>query len=241
MDKAMKKAPFLEEEKEDEQTAWQQFRSLWLSRVVLVIAFFASIALIIASLEQAHASKQASIRYLFTFGDSLSSTSFDIHGLAPTLSNRFGNPPYPGKTTVSGPNWIGYLVQTLTPPTVLSYNLAFGGSVVDGSLVPPPGTVYNFNNATDDFLHYFPPTKLPWNGDNSVFVAWWGINDILRSFKADFDLASHYEEVMEVYFFQLERMYQAGATTFLLLDIHGKLTSLGAICGGDTADEHEQT
>lgn len=124
------------------------------------------------------------LRFAFSFGDSYTQTEFNISSTKPSPSNIFGNPPYPGITTDNGPNWIEWIVQELAPPITLSYDFAFSGSVVDGSLVAPfIPSVSTLINQTDVFVKTLAnpkPSFAPWTSENSVFAFWFGVSSIAR-------------------------------------------------------------
>ncbi|TGO65555.1 hypothetical protein BELL_1007g00010 [Botrytis elliptica] len=113
----------------------------------------------------------ADAKYLFSFGDSYSETGFDVTSTQPSATNPFGNPAFPGYTTDNGINWIGHLVETYNSSLILSYNFAYGGAVVDASIVAPyEDTVLTLVNQTAEFVdHLSPaPTDAPWTADNSL-------------------------------------------------------------------------
>lgn len=192
-------------------------------RFVLFAVFLVTIVFIITALKASHARDISSRRYLFTFGDSYTSTSFTVNGLLPSPENPFGNPPYPGQTTVSGPNWVGNLIHDLSPPATLSYNFAFGGSVIDSAFIPSAKSLYNFVNATEVFVSLFNPQKvnIPWTGTNSAFMYWFGINDILRTFDVrDETMESLFEKIIGSYYRQAGRAYALGGRRFIFMGMH---------------------
>src|SRR5690242_18177297 len=79
----------------------------------------------------------SSVKHFFVFGDSYTQTGFNPNSTQPSLSNPFGNPPYPGWTSSNGPNWVGFLTTTYNASKLLTYNLAYGGATVDSALVTP--------------------------------------------------------------------------------------------------------
>ncbi|KAI9492836.1 hypothetical protein BDB00DRAFT_929458 [Zychaea mexicana] len=90
-------------------------------------------------------------------------------------------------TTAHGPNWIQYLTncyqglpQNCRPQL---FDVAFGGSTVDRSLVAP---AYDFIKDLDQQIsnwdQYVRP-KVEWSPDTTLTVLWFGINDVTRAVK----------------------------------------------------------
>ncbi|TEY68313.1 hypothetical protein BOTCAL_0120g00100 [Botryotinia calthae] len=162
----------------------------------------------------------AGAKYLFSFGDSYSETGFDVTSTQPSAANPFGNPAFPGYTTDNGINWIGHLVETYNSSLLLSYNFAYGGAVVDASIVAPyEDTVLTLVDQTAEFVDNLSPapTDVPWTADNSLFAFWLGVNDIGNSYW----LANETDVVTAIfdsYFTQVQRVYDAGGRNFLFLN-----------------------
>ncbi|APA08891.1 hypothetical protein SS1G_02708 [Sclerotinia sclerotiorum 1980 UF-70] len=159
-------------------------------------------------------------KYLFSFGDSYSQTGFEITGTKPSAANPIGNPAFPGWTTDNGINWIGHLVETYNSSLILSYNLAYGGAVVDASIVTPyEPTVLTFVNQTAEFIDNLSPapTDVTWTADNSLFALWFGVNDIGNSYwlSNETDVIS---AIFDSYFAHAKILYDAGARNFLFLN-----------------------
>jgi hypothetical protein len=94
-------------------------------------------------------------------GDSLSSIEYDVNGAYPDEKNPIGNPPYPGTTTSGGANWVGYLATKYNDSTILAYDYAQSGGVVqwvDGQVnqlfLPRAGQKPNY---------------APWSSNDSLF------------------------------------------------------------------------
>ncbi|KAM0135597.1 hypothetical protein ACHAO1_004951 [Botrytis cinerea] len=162
----------------------------------------------------------ADAKYLFSFGDSYSQTGFDVTSTPPSAANPFGNPAFPGYTTDNGINWIGHLVETYNSSLLLSYNFAYGGAVVDASIVAPyEDTVLTLVDQTAEFVDNLSPapTDVPWTADNSLFAFWLGVNDIGNSYW----LANETDVITAIfdsYFTQVQRVYDAGGRNFLFLN-----------------------
>ena len=108
-------------------------------------------------------------------------------GTQPSAANPLGNPPYPGDTSSNGPNWVDYLTTTYNQSFVETYNFAFGGATVDSSLVAQYlPTVLDFvQQVNDEFVpHYVQTNTIGWNSSNSLFSAFFGINDVGNSYAA---------------------------------------------------------
>ena len=127
---------------------------------------------------------------------------------------------WPGYTTDNGINWIGHLVETYNSSLLLSYNFAYGGAVVDASIVAPyEDTVLTLVDQTAEFVDNLSPapTDVPWTADNSLFAFWLGVNDIGNSYW----LANETDVITAIfdsYFTQVQRVYDAGGRNFLFLN-----------------------
>ena len=159
-------------------------------------------------------------------GDSYSGTGFDSSGPHPSPGNPFGNPDYPGHTTagLGQVNWIDILVHDRAPANTLCYNFAWTGATVTRSPGDPPvGSYYTFTDQVEEFQQVESATS--WNGNNSLIVSWFGVNDIALNtlfnikFKNDASSANGYNGVASPYFEQLSILYDAGARDFLILDV----------------------
>jgi phospholipase/lecithinase/hemolysin len=121
-------------------------------------------------------------------GDSYTQTGFNPDGILPTLDNPFGNPPYPGWTSTGGENWVGYVATKYNKSSILTYNYAYGGAVINASLVTPwrPDLLH----LTDQVAQFLAgagkkPTSTPWTSRNALFSVFIGINDIGNSWYLD--------------------------------------------------------
>ncbi|KAL8963916.1 MAG: hypothetical protein Q9183_004849 [Haloplaca sp. 2 TL-2023] len=126
------------------------------------------------------------LEHLFTFGDSYTSTSFNIRGTQPNEENPLGNPPYPGSTSSNGPNYVDFLTTTYNQSFLRSYNLGYGGATIDPSLVGSPYgyIVQSFRQQVEDqFLPFYATNSgVQWTGSNSLFTVFFGINDVILSY-----------------------------------------------------------
>ncbi|KAF7942514.1 hypothetical protein EAE99_000564 [Botrytis elliptica] len=177
----------------------------------------------------------ADAKYLFSFGDSYSETGFDVTSTQPSATNPFGNPAFPGYTTDNGINWIGHLVETYNSSLILSYNFAYGGAVVDASIVAPyEDTVLTLVNQTAEFVdHLSPaPTDAPWTADNSL-------NE--KSMNFVMDETDVITAIFDSYFAQVQRVYDAGGRSFLFLNCPPVDKSPMMLAYGDSVTSSEAT
>ncbi|KAF7871718.1 hypothetical protein EAF04_003825 [Stromatinia cepivora] len=157
------------------------------------------------------------IEYFITFGDSYSQTGFDPTLTQPAAGNPLGNPNLQGFTTTGGLNWIGYLIETYNVTLMLSYNFAFGGATTNASLVAPyTPTVLSLIDQVNQFVQYIPSG--PWSASNTLFGIYMGVNDVGNSY-----YFSNYTillgQIMDSYFAEVQRLYNAGGRNFLFLTV----------------------
>ncbi|KAL2847098.1 hypothetical protein BJX68DRAFT_268398 [Aspergillus pseudodeflectus] len=160
-------------------------------------------------------------KYLISFGDSYTSTSFNITSTKPSSSNPLGNPPWPGWTSAGGANWISNLVAKYNDSLLLSYNLAYGGATVNASLVAPyTPEVYSLIDQVAEFNEYLvpPPAYAKWKKKNTLVAVWMGVNDVGGSWwQTDPDALQ--VEILDQLFEQIELVYAGGARNFALLTV----------------------
>ncbi|GAB7343402.1 hypothetical protein MBLNU457_1436t2 [Dothideomycetes sp. NU457] len=155
------------------------------------------------------------IRYMFSFGDSYSTTEFNDLLQQPNPSNPLGNPAYPGITSSNGPNWVDFLTTTYNQSYIETVNLAVGGATVDRH----PLISQSFKHQLRE--RYLPTYSgkavLPWASHDTLFAMFFGINDIGNEYKAEEAfLASH---VFKVYNELIDELYQTGARNFLFMNV----------------------
>ncbi|KAM0708024.1 hypothetical protein Q7P35_004673 [Cladosporium inversicolor] len=158
------------------------------------------------------------IEYLISFGDSYSQTGFDPTLSLASSSNPLGNPSFPGYTTSGGPNWIGYYATQFNSSPVYSYNFASGGATTDANLVTPfMPTVLSFVDQVNLYLKSSKTAGFTkWNGDNSVFAVWIGVNDVGNAWGKP-NWSTLIGQIMDQYFNQTQTLYNSGARRFLFL------------------------
>ncbi|CUS12505.1 unnamed protein product [Tuber aestivum] len=190
------------------------------------------------------------LKYLFFFGDSYTTTGFNLTNGSPLpgSGNPMGNPPWPGESNKknSGPNWAGYLTTTFNRSELLAYNFAYGGATVNSALVKPYlPTVLSFAEQVQTlFLPNLSPespaSPAPaWESENSLFLVWIGVNDVGNSYENG-DYANFHGILMDEYFRILEELYCAGARNFLLLNVPPIERSPLTIGRGDQAVSSER-
>ncbi|EPS43688.1 hypothetical protein H072_2301 [Dactylellina haptotyla CBS 200.50] len=169
------------------------------------------------------------IKYLFVFGDSYTSTGFNMTNGSPlpTPENPMGNPPFPGWNSANGPNWVDYLTFTYNSSLLQTWNLAYGGATIDSALVTPwRDDVLSLKQQVQDlFLPYLstPPDRSAhspfprWKSDTSLFLTWIGINDIGNSWW--YQNTTFHDVLMDEYFLNMGSLYDAGARNFVFINV----------------------
>lgn len=126
----------------------------------------------------------SSIHKIFSFGDSYTTTNFQVTGAQPNTTYPYGNPPYvQNGTSADGPNWIENLVTGYNQSFIELFNFAVGGAAVDKSLT------HEIYDIVPDFTEQVANTFLPyyagvgnrsanWSSDHVLFTAFFGINDL---------------------------------------------------------------
>ncbi|TKA68011.1 hypothetical protein B0A49_04482 [Cryomyces minteri] len=160
------------------------------------------------------------VQKFFAFGDSYTTVSFNPNSTQPNPANPIGNPPFPGYTSSNGPNWVDFLTATYNQSFVETYDLAYGGATVDSSLVAQYlPTVLDFRQQVNqEFLPYYENNStVGWTSSNSLFAAFFGINDVGNSYGAQ--NATLNADIFVVYAHLVDQLYQAGACNFLFLNV----------------------
>ncbi|KAG9318919.1 carbohydrate esterase family 16 protein [Chiua virens] len=167
------------------------------------------------SISLASASPWNATEYMFVFGDSYTTDGYNIStGI---------NSPDPGYTSSNGPNWVEFLTNTYNQTVLTTFNLAYGGATVDSALVPPYlPTVLSVVDQVSEFNEYLTskPAGAQWNGTNSLFAMWIGINDVGNSVGwTNITQFQFYGTLMDRLFSQVDNLYDAGARNFLFLTV----------------------
>lgn len=117
-------------------------------------------------------------------------------------------------------NWVGVTATELNTSLVLAFDYAEYGATTDNSLV---------NGATDDFISQVSEfqtytahnaSDISWTADNTMAVVWMGINDVGNSYWDGF--VTPFEKILDQYFDQLQKLYDAGIRYFTLFTIPRK-------------------
>ncbi|KAL4789289.1 GDSL lipase/esterase [Aspergillus venezuelensis] len=171
-------------------------------------------------------SPSPSVYSLFTFGDSYSTTGFNVSLTQPSPDNPMGNPPLGEGTPSDGINWVGYLTTTYNNTLTLNYNTAVWGATVDNKIVADvPGDlvyqvtqVFEPNYCQSDQFGSKPVVRTAWASDSSLFSLWTGINDVYRlSLRPDpYTLLPR---VISRYIELTERLHACGARNFVFFNI----------------------
>ncbi|OQN98525.1 hypothetical protein B0A48_15786 [Cryoendolithus antarcticus] len=162
------------------------------------------------------------ISHMIVFGDSYTTTGFNVSGAQPSVANPLGNPPYPGYTATNGPNWVDFLTTTYNKSFIETINLAYGGATVDSALVAPylPTVLSLKEQVETEYLPLYAgkPAGYPWSSENTLFALFLGINDVgnayYRSNSSDIFAAE-----FKVYASLVDTLYSTGARNFLFLNV----------------------
>ncbi|KAB8338809.1 hypothetical protein FH972_021753 [Carpinus fangiana] len=173
---------------------------------------------LLAALGLTH-STQTQGTFLFTFGDSYSSTGYDPASvLQPSYLNPLGNPLYPGVTTAGGANWVDKLTYDHPPEgyTTFTYNYAYPGALVNHSIYPPDSylTTTDFVSQVDSFQAHGPKNFL---ASNVAAIAYWGTNDILvHAEQTNAGDNSIITAALDAYWTKIEQLYLANVRNFVV-------------------------
>ena len=159
---------------------------------------------------------------MVVFGDSYTTTGFNISKAQPSRKNPLGNPDYPGYTATNGPNWVDFLTTTYNESFLKTVNLAYGGATVDSALVKPylPTVLSLKDQIQNEYLPKYSshPRFFNWKADNTLFASFFGINDIGNAYansNASWVLADDIAEYASL----MDQVYQSGARNFLFLNV----------------------
>ncbi|KAJ8092423.1 hypothetical protein PM082_023676 [Marasmius tenuissimus] len=154
-------------------------------------------------------------KFLFAFGDSYTTTGFNISAGVDS--------PVPNFTSSNGPNWVQALSEKYNVTNTKLFNLASGGATIDSALVPPfLPTVLSIVDQVNQFNEFLAPKPqcAPWNSSNSLFAVWVGINDVGNSFPwTNITQVDFYHTLMDRLTTQIESLYENGARSFLFLTV----------------------
>ncbi|KAF8921222.1 hypothetical protein CPB85DRAFT_1556235 [Mucidula mucida] len=170
----------------------------------------------------------ANIKHLFIFGASYCATSDELPNrqIIPTAVEPLGV-PFPGEddalcTKFGTPNWVGHLIAQYRPGPRYKPNVPVEDQ--DPAYLAHPLLVYNYSfggsRAVDVINYQLPsfskgagskPSWAPWTSEDSLFITWVGINDCAHG--------NSCEESMSNLFGAHEKLYEAGARNFVLINV----------------------
>ncbi|MCJ1448475.1 MAG: hypothetical protein MMC23_008992 [Stictis urceolatum] len=182
--------------------------------------------------------KAKQLDYIFAFGDSYTDVGFNVTSpLHPSAPNFEGNPIAPGTSSAYANNYVQDMASEFNKSLIYLYDFAHSGAIVNCSLVDPYESVNNTFTAQVDnqFLPYLAPkpTYARWTSQNSLFIVFFGINDIDRAIQADRDWEAKVPLMMDTYWRYSEKLYSAGARNFAFLNLPPYWKSPGIISSGN--------
>lgn len=166
----------------------------------------------------------STVRFMFVFGDSYTTTGFSINGSRPSTSNPLGNPALPGRTSSGGMNWPGYLATVFNRSLIHAYVLAVGGATVDRSIVPPySSSVSCVSDQVKTWTTHLAskPVHASWTAGNALFAVWVGVNDVGSTFTQP-NSEARLKLDLDRLFVLLGDLYSNGARQFAILNIPRK-------------------
>ncbi|KAF2091906.1 carbohydrate esterase family 16 protein [Saccharata proteae CBS 121410] len=176
----------------------------------------------------------ARVKYWFVFGDSYTTTGFNVTGLQPSHDNALGNPAYPGYTSSNGPNWVDFLTTQYNKSMIQTYNLAYGGATVDQNLVAQylPTVLSVRQQVHDEFMPCYGSNNstVTWASQDTLFSVFIGINDVGNSYQAQ--NTSLHGIIFDEYASLVEELYGSGARNFLFLNVPPVQCSPGTVVLG---------
>ncbi|KAF5869297.1 putative carbohydrate esterase family 16 protein [Botrytis fragariae] len=164
----------------------------------------------------ASSSASSGTKYLMVFGDSYTSDGFYGGATLPSAENPLGV-ALPGSTTDGGLGWLGVVATELNSSLVLGYDYAEYGATTDNTLVN--GATHDLIAQVTEFSTYaaHDVSTAPWTEDNTMAIVWMGINDVGNSYWDGF--VTPFDNILDVYFAQLQILYDAGIRYFTLFTI----------------------
>ncbi|KAF7913076.1 uncharacterized protein EAE98_011627 [Botrytis deweyae] len=164
----------------------------------------------------ASSSASSGTKYLMVFGDSYTSDGFYGGATLPSAENPLGV-ALPGSTTDGGLGWLGVVATELNSSLVLGYDYAEYGATTDNTLVN--GATHDLIAQVTEFSTYAAHnvSSAPWTEDNTMAIVWMGINDVGNSYWDGF--VTPFDNILDVYFAQLQILYDAGIRYFTLFTI----------------------
>ena len=171
---------------------------------------------------QIHWPGWAGIKHMIVFGDSYTTTGFDINKAQPSELNPLGNPGYPGTTSCNGPNWVDFLTTTYNKTFLKTVNFASGGATVDSVLVKPfrPFIRSLKDQISGEYLPHYSshPPSFEWTANDTLFACFFGINDVKNAY-SDSTASRVLKDDIAKYADLMDVLYQSGARNFLFLNV----------------------
>lgn len=188
------------------------------------LIIFISIALsgICRAQSQTNWSGWGSISNIFAFGDSYTTTLFQVNGTQPNTNNPLGNPAFPGVTFSNGRNWIDFLTYNYNDSLIFSYNFAVAGATVDSFGMPGRPRPMD-QQVRQFFLPTYAPNSInsiaAWSSANSLFTTFFGINDVNFSLSGQANMTAVQGQIFVTYAQLIDELYQAGGRNFLFINV----------------------
>lgn len=153
--------------------------------------------------------------FMFVFGDSYTTTGFNISAGVDS--------PDPGFVSSNGPNWVQAVRNTFNVAGTTIFDLASGGATTDAALVTPfEPTVLSFVDqvAQFDSILASKPAGAEWSSDNSLFAIMIGINDVGNSWSwTNVTQSGFHMTLLDRYFGLVEDLFSHGARSFLFINV----------------------
>ncbi|KAL3486978.1 hypothetical protein BJX62DRAFT_241462 [Aspergillus germanicus] len=153
---------------------------------------------------------------LFTFGDSYTTTGFNVTSTQPSQDNPMGNPPLGQGTASDSINWVGYIATIYNETPVLSYNFAVWDATIDNTIARGVPEDFAAQVSTAFEPHYSHPSHE--GSSSALFMVWFGINDALHLY-LDHNPTGKISLVLQTYFDQLNKLHACGARSFILINV----------------------
>ncbi|EME45765.1 carbohydrate esterase family 16 protein [Dothistroma septosporum NZE10] len=167
----------------------------------------------------------ANIDHVFIFGDSWTTTGFEIDDAQPTVNNPLGNPDWDPRNwhLGAGTNWVGFITAWHNASLLRTVNLAYGGATVDMDLIHPfeeiPPGMRDLGHQVNELFkpkYAMHPDYFNWTDASSLFVVWIGLNDIHN---ANANNSMRFGMVWEQFAIRIEQLYGMGARNFMFLSV----------------------
>jgi len=151
-----------------------------------------------------------SLKNLIVFGDSFSS-----------VETNFDDMTYTGKNEAQGDIWPILLAKN--NKDIKLWDFAVSGAVIDNFLVPNSKNKYSFivqNQYFNDKMSQGKPYEEKWNSKDTLFIYWFGTNDILhidRNMDRN-SISDTYDTIVSSFFNTLNKTYTIGARNFMFIN-----------------------